>query len=198
MHDRPKPIEATRCAIEVDTLLCERGERLHEAGGAGTPCRVVAGAIRLDVIEPDQEPVFAGMAVAGDIVAAECLLLGRCYFRATAITRSILSPWPGAAQRQSQLLRALARAEQRTAELMALRTGPAIERVTRLLEHLAGSRDDRSEMSVSLPSLRDMAEITSLTIETVSRSITGLRRRGLLVPQGDRHRSVVRVGRMLA
>lgn len=181
-----------------ETLHCDQGICLHEAGIVGTAWRVVAGAIRLDAVVPGQAPMFAGMAVEGDIVGAECLLLGRTHFRATAITPTILSPWPGTAQRRNHLLAALARAEQRMAGLVALRTGPAIERVKKLLKLLAGSRSERNDSTVSLPSLRDMAEITSLTAETVSRSITGLRRRGLFVPEGERRGGGMKTGRVLA
>jgi CRP-like cAMP-binding protein len=164
------------------------GERIHEARTPGLAWRVVSGAVRLDTLDSeDGTPEFAGLAVPGDIVGAESLLLGECYFRATALTPTVLVPWPGAAAPQGvSLLGALARTEQRAAKVVALRAGQAIERVKRLIQLLVPESGSGALVRVALPPLRDMADITALTIETVSRSLSGLRRQGMLEPDGQR------------
>lgn len=171
-----------------DARPLDAGERLHEAHAPGSAWRVVSGAVRLDTLdEEDGEPVFAGLAVPGDIVGAETLLLGQCHFRATALTPTVLTPWPGTVGSPSaSLLGALARTEQRAAKVVALRAGQAIERVKRLIQLLVPENGGESLAHIVLPPLRDMADITALTIETVSRSLSGLRRQGVLESTGQR------------
>lgn len=182
---------------DLSHLHCEQGRRLHEAGSIGTAWRVVSGSIRLDALTgPDDTPVFAGMAVAGDVVGAESLLVGYCYFRATAMTPTELAAWPGAALQGPTLLAALAQAEQRTARLLGLRTGQAFDRVNKLIHMLVPQFGQREVARIALPSLRDMADITSLTIETVSRAISGLRRQGVFQPDGQRRGFGAKTGQL--
>jgi CRP-like cAMP-binding protein len=162
------------------------GERIHEALASGTAWRVSSGAVRLDALGEDG-PVFAGLAVPGDIVGAETLLLGICHFRATALTPSVLTPWPGSVSSPgASLLGALAQAQQRGASLVALRAGQAIDRVARLIRLLVPEGNGQLLVQIVLPPLRDMADITALTMETVSRSLSSLRRLGMLEPDGQR------------
>jgi DNA-binding IclR family transcriptional regulator len=84
------------------------------------------------------------------------------------------------------LLGALALAQQHGASLLALRAGQAIDRVTRLIRLLAPASGGDPLVRIALPPLRDMADITALTVETVSRSLSGMRRRGLLESDGPR------------
>lgn len=164
------------------------GERIHEAGASGSAWRVISGVVRLDAPEgADGRLVFAGLAVPGDIVGAETRMFGLCFFGATALTPTKLSPWPGATAPQADfLMNALARAERRTARMMGLRAGQAIDRVKRLIQLLVPHRDGEAFIEIELPSLRDIADITALTMETVSRSLSGLRRQGMLEPSGQR------------
>jgi DNA-binding transcriptional regulator YhcF (GntR family) len=46
---------------------------------------------------------------------------------------------------------------------------------------------DEGRKEITIPELRDMAAITNLTEETVSRAMSRLRRLGLLQRQGRRH-----------
>jgi len=66
------------------------------------------------------------------------------------------------------------------ADILALRTGRAADRVARLLSIMSfGVVGRRTLAGQVLPRLRDIAEITGLTIETVSRTIKQLRGEGL-------------------
>lgn len=167
-------------------LCFARGQRIHEAGSMGFPWRVSHGVVRFDTAAEDGELSFAGLAMEGDLVGTEVLMFGRFAHRATALTPCQLEPWPGRLdQDRASLLQALARAEQRAADIVALRSGQAMARVCRLIELLL-PRSAASPLRTDLPPLRDMAEITALTIETVSRMLSGLRRVGALEPERER------------
>lgn len=166
-----------------------RGERIHSGGGRGGAWRVLSGSVRLDREEPTGEQSFAGLAVQGDIIGAESLLFDRYSFSATALADCVLVPWPEtrSAAVGDSLLRTLAKGERRAADVIALRCGQAAERVRRLVLMLAQAPEDAEagpgELQVVLPSRQDMAEITALTLETVSRMVSQLRQAGMLAPQ---------------
>ena len=71
----------------------------------------------------------------------------------------------------------LAQAQQRAANIVALRGGQAMTRVVGLIRLLADSAG-----RVILPTRQDIADITDLRFETISRIIKGLERSGALVP----------------
>ena len=177
-----------------------RGERIYESGtanGYGRAWRIVSGSVRLDRPGGDGEAMFASLAIPGDVIGSETIVLGQTGFAATALLPCVLEPWPeapapcvGAASPEAlsvSLSRNLVMAERRATEVIALRCGHAMERVQRLVLLLAnGAGDATRGVRVVLPTLRDMAEITALKIETVSRAIGHLRRDGLL--QADKER----------
>jgi CRP-like cAMP-binding protein len=164
------------------------GTRIYAAGTPGQAWRVLSGSVRLDRPgDAGQAPMFANLAVEGDVIGAETLLFQRYTFEATALADCVLAPWPegrGAPARAS-LLAALTASERRSAEVVALRCGQAVDRVVRLLRLIAGGQPQLA--GASLPARRDMAEITALTTETVSRIISRLRRSGVL-PASARRR----------
>ncbi len=156
----------------------------HLSGGRERGAwRVVAGTVRLDRGQDgDGNDALASLAVVGDIIGAETLLFGRYTFTARALSDCTLIPWNEYGERPGHegLLKALARAEQRFADILALRTGRAADRVARLLSIMSfGVVGRRTLAGQVLPRLRDIAEITGLTIETVSRTIKQLRGEGL-------------------
>ena len=73
------------------------------------------------------------------------------------------------------LLASLAQAQQRAADVVALRGGQAAARVVGLIRLLADSAG-----RVILPTRQDIADITDLRFETISRIIKGLERSGVL------------------
>ena len=153
------------------------GERIFETGGDGLAWRVRHGIVRLDNITPAGQAAFASLAISGDILGCEAMLSGSYAFSATALTQCELSPWPegpGAVAGES-LLKSLATAQRRAADIVALRGGQAIDRVIGLL-HLLADRAGR----VVLPARGDIADITNLRFETISRVIKGLERSGVL------------------
>lgn len=154
------------------------GEHLHQAGEAGCAWRLQQGVLRLDSPQPGGRR-FASLAIAGDIVGCETLLFGVYTFSASALTDCALSPWPEGDQALAgeSLLASLARAQQRAAEIVALRGGQAADRVLGLIRLLAGQDGD-----VVLPSRQAIADITDLRFETISRIVKQLERSGVLVP----------------
>lgn len=107
-------------------------------------------------------------------------MLFGCYtFSATALTQCELSPWPEgvAAMAGESLLASLAQAQQRAAEVVALRGGQAVDRVLGLIRLFT----DNTGQAV-LPTRQDIADITDLRFETISRIIKTLERTKVLLP----------------
>jgi CRP-like cAMP-binding protein len=160
--------------------------RIYSIGAPGAARRVLRGTVRLDRIGADGTPMFASLAMRGDVIGAETLLFGIYTFEAVALSECELASWPEASERASResLLQVLAVAEQRAADVMALRCGQAAERVMRLIRLLSSpQQDDAGAPRVILPSRRDIADITALTPETVCRTIARLQRTGTLIPK---------------
>ena len=149
-----------------------QGERIYKAGADGKAWRLIVGSIRLDRGDVG-ESTFAGLAVAGDVIGAETLIFGHYAFAATALSPCVLAAWPeaNASLASESLLAVLATRENRAADVLALRSGLAMERVKRLVGLLSRTGDRKT-----LPSLKDMADITALRLETVSRALGLLRK----------------------
>lgn len=162
------------------------GERIHEAGAEGIAWRVASDAVRLDRVGAGGRS-FAGLALRGDVIGAESMVFGRYSFEASAIGDCELEPWllVGREVSGASLLQTLAATERRAADALALRAGEAFDRVRQLCLLLARDRAD-GRREVTIPGLRDMAEITGLTVETVSRAMSQLRKSGMLQRHGRR------------
>jgi len=160
------------------TCTLEAGRPLYRAGSEGLAWRVSRGVIRLDTLQAGG-PSFASLAVAGDIIGCETLLFGTYTFSASALTHCELTPWPegqGATSGDS-LLESLAIAQRRAADVVALRGGQAVDRVLGLIRLLSDGSG-----RVVLPTRQDMADITNLRFETISRIVKSLERAQVLAP----------------
>jgi CRP-like cAMP-binding protein len=167
-----------------------RGRLIHEAGERGIAWRVSLGAVRLDR-DSEDGPQFGGLALAGDVIGAEVLLFGAYTFTARALSPVVLEPWLTHQESASPrvLLQALATSENRMADALALRSGTPGRRINRLLGLIGrGLGHGQRMVRVALPQLRDIAEMTDLTVETVSRTISRLTSSGALEVSG-RYRS---------
>lgn len=155
------------------TLDLPSGSLVYPASSLGQPWRLCAGIVRFDTMGKHGEAMFASLAIAGDILGCETLLFGCYTFRATALTRCRLTPWPEGAEAadSTSLLTSLAKAQQRAAELVALRGGQAADRVLGLIRLLADQAG-----RVVLPTRQDIADITDLRFETISRIVKQLER----------------------
>jgi CRP-like cAMP-binding protein len=186
---------ATPVAKATRSRTAKLGEILYGVGEEGIAWRVKSGAIRLDRITGgtgNETHSFAGLALAGDVFGAETLLFGQYSFEAYAFEACELEPWlaPGTALSGENLLQTLAAAERHAADALSLRVGEAFERVRQLILLLARERSQSAIRPISIPGLRDMADMTGLTVETVSRAISHLRKSGLLQKYG-RHSALI-------
>lgn len=152
---------------------------IYRQGEGGGAWRLVRGTVRLDSVAPRGDKTFASLAIAGDILGCETLLFGAYTFAATALTDCELLPWPEGCHVPSNelLLASLAQTQRRTAELVALRGGQAVNRVLGLIR-LVAEGDGR----VILPMRQEIAEITDLRCETISRIIKTLEREQMIKP----------------
>jgi CRP-like cAMP-binding protein len=155
------------------------GEALYRLGEDGSAWRLARGVIRLDTRTLSGESCFASLAIAGDIIGCETLLFGAYTFDATALTECELLPWPegSSAPSSDSLLASLAAAQRRAAEVVALRGGQAVDRLLALVRLLA---DDAGR--VVLPMRQDIADITALRFETISRLVKRLEQAVALRP----------------
>ena len=160
------------CRLAPDQLV-------YRAGAEGLAWRLRTGVIRLDSSAADGRESFASLAIAGDILGCETLLFGAYTFTASTLTHCELEPWPGGegAVAGESLLASLAAAQKRAADIVALRGGQAIDRLLGLVRLLA---DDSGR--VVLPTRQDIADITDLRFETISRLVKRLEQAQVLVP----------------
>ncbi|NTV10464.1 MAG: Crp/Fnr family transcriptional regulator [Zoogloea sp.] len=184
--------------VNADAVLPQsfrQGALVYTAGTGGHAWRVVSGAVRLDRPGVGEEGnLFASIALKGDVIGAETMLFGTYTFEARALSPCVLEPWMAEQPSGEALLMTLAAAERRTADVVSLRCGHAVERVKRFVFLLARGNESSPAPRVALPNLRDMADIMDLTVETVSRAITRLGKEGVISRQGWRFASVSSVG----
>ncbi|MFZ4537563.1 Crp/Fnr family transcriptional regulator [Propionivibrio sp.] len=194
---KPQPYSLKKTDARQEQQSFAAGQAIYTHSTSGAAWRVLSGSVRLDRLEPNGEQNFANLAIKGDIIGAETLLFDSYSFTATALTPCLLTPWPEgcSAPAGDSLLHNMAKAERRAADVIALRCGQAAERVRRLVFLLAAPGEASGEgyveaigeaiarpLQVTLPPRQDMADITALTLETVSRMVSGLRRAGILKP----------------
>lgn len=155
-------------------------EVIHEPGAWGRSWRLVEGAIRLDrVIGHGERSSFVHLALPGQLIGAEMLLKGQYVFRAQTVVPSVLMPWPTLPDEDvtQDLLAAFSQQYCEQADQMQLCHGTAESRLAHMLimltRHMHPDADGGRVMT--MPGLRDLADITDLTMETVSRCITRLR-----------------------
>lgn len=149
----------------------KRGELIHRVADDGQVWRVISGAVRLDLHGPDG-PMFASLALPGDMIGLESLVFGHYGFTARALTPCTLAPRTAD---DPPPLAQMAAATRRAAQVTALRSGRAPERIRRLVALLTdhGAHPLAGQRRL-LPRLADIAEITDLTVETVCRTTASL------------------------
>lgn len=172
-------IERRKMFTPRQSRTLEAGQAIYQARGNGPAWRIRHGVVRLDTPASSGVTSFASLAIGGDILGCETLLFGCYTFTASALTRCELSPWPEGepAMAGEALLSSLTIAQRRAADLVALRGGQAVDRILGLIRLLADSAGQ-----VVLPTRQDIADITDLRFETVSRVIKSLERARILAP----------------
>lgn len=159
-----------------------RGEQAYAADTKGLAWRIAQGVLRLDHDSHCvDERSFAGLARRGDVIGAETLLRDRYAFSATALTDCVLEPWAGTpgASGVEELFDLVTSIEQRSAAVLRMRCGSAQERVRHVLQLMAPALSTDGK-PIALPALRHLADMTVLSIETVSRTLSALRSEGVV------------------
>ncbi|WP_083491452.1 Crp/Fnr family transcriptional regulator [Thauera sp. 27] len=185
----PQP-ESNRIAdaTAAGLVFHQRGAEIYCGGQTGEAWRIQQGSVRLDLHTGDQTR-FAGVALAGDLIGVEVLLFGIYSYSARALSEVILERWSDPEEQMSapKLLHLVHGMERRSADSVALRSGAAETRIAQLLGLMGrGLGLGKARVRVALPTLRDIADITGLTIETVSRTLKSLRHAGRLEMVGER------------
>ncbi|MDP2367046.1 Crp/Fnr family transcriptional regulator [Rhodoferax sp.] len=163
-------VKKTHAVALVQPRNFKRGECVYAPGDQGQAWCVLSGAVRLDTTDA-QGPKFASLALPGDVIGAEALVGGHYAFQARALTPCVLTPWK---EPKTSLLGLFAATQRRAADVVALRGGRAADRVARLVRLLgAGLEPALDGSQIVMPRLRDVADITDLTVETVSRVTPG-------------------------
>ncbi len=160
-------------------LRAGRGERLWSAGEQGATWRVVEGLVGLWQPEDgacDHSARFVMLAYGGDLIGVEGQLLGCYAFEAVALTAVKLQAWSALSSQPDLYWQQVKRAH-----LVAqLRNGKARERLRRLLDVL-----EAAAPGAPWPRLRDIAAITGLQLETVSRLLSPRARGTILRSAAD-------------
>lgn len=139
------------------------------------------GALRVDCVCAGGERHFVTLVLEDELIGPWLRPeAGACYVL-TALTRTVLECRTVPEQAAELYLNSLSAMARRAARLSALVRGNAADRVMGLLTLLTGDR--REATPIELPTRKNLADMTALTIETVSRTITRLRKDGVLRPR---------------
>jgi CRP/FNR family nitrogen fixation transcriptional regulator len=208
--DRSPPAAAAWCdrpaafrprAREFDVLeqfgsprSFHRGQELYAAGERAEFCyRIVSGSVRMVGLDADGRRQIAEFLLPGDLVGFDSL--DTHHLTAEALVDTVVVRYPlraveALAERDGALARRLSdltkrnlrRAHQR---MFLLGRKSAVERLAAFLLEMAERMSSSSSGAIILPMTRaDIADHLGLTIETVSRTITQLRREGAITPAG--------------
>jgi CRP/FNR family transcriptional regulator, nitrogen fixation regulation protein len=180
-------------------VLLQGGERSYEAGAAiyaqSEPAdfiyQVVAGVVRTITLRSDGRRTVHGFHLPGEIFGLEREKLHHC--SAEAVGASRLMQWPqrrldalagSNSDAARELWTSLLTSRDRTAErFMYVMHGTAFEKLAYFLIDLAWRT--RSDGRIQLPMSRyDIADYLGLSSETVSRTFTAFRARGLISTKG--------------
>lgn len=145
---------------------------------------ILKGAVRIDCVSATGDRHLVTVLLEDEVIGPWLRPEdGDCYVM-TALTTTLLEWKPLDAEPAEMFAESLSSMARRAARLSSLVRGTAADRVMGLLNLLAGDRQDAAP--IELPTRRNIAEITALTVETVSRTITRFRKDGVLQPRRSR------------
>ncbi len=113
----------------------------------------------------------------GDWLGAEWLDRAPVPAVVAALAPVVMQVWPVGPSRANAplLMQCLDRQQQRASEWLALRSGPADQRLRVLLDLLSPQGTHRWPSSAELPSLKDIAQLVDLAPETACRALSRVR-----------------------
>lgn len=165
-------------ALRQRFMPCPRGTEVWLDDHPDETLHLLQGVLRIDQCACDGERQFVTLLLAGEVLGPWMKPDPGSVLIATALNTTLIERRPLQAERSTLMEHCLAGSTRRAAQLSTLVRGMASDRVLSLIRLFAGGHVD--VVAVELPSRRDIADITALTIETVSRSISQLRRSGVL------------------
>lgn len=170
------------------TIRFKAGDLIYSSGQLGPAYQVTSGTIRLDHAHKSHKSVLANLAITDDLVGAEVLLRKPYAFQAYALTDCELTVWQQPTDSLADsLAEQLIKSSLRQSDVVSLRCGLAMERIMKFIQLVSYKGQAGTSSNIALPPLKETADITDLTIETVCRCIASLRKQGVLVPvQGVR------------
>src|SRR6202158_5752413 len=192
--------QANRLQKLASIAVVRKGHRGQEICGQGEPAehwyRVASGTVRRCVAHPDGRRHIVELLLAGDVFGFTALNEYDSTVEAVA-ENTIVASYPRRrvemlAEADPQLSReirqvmfeALSRLQ---AQLMILGRITATEKVSSFLLTMAERLSDQILDRVDLPMSRyDIADYLGLSVETVCRSLTSLKKRGLIALSGPR------------
>jgi CRP/FNR family transcriptional regulator len=184
--------DLARLEAIAETVRLDRGQALVREGDPGTCVyNVTAGALRLSRLTPDGRRAVLGFAFAGDFLGLD--RAPAWYVTIEALEPAAVCRFPRArfetllAERRELETALLARASDALAaaqaQVLALARKSALERLASFLLSLPASDPMRPPPAghIRLPMTRqEIADHLGLTLETVSRSFTRLKRAGAI------------------
>ena len=205
--DSVSPARTMTGSLEVvDSLAvpvrCRRGQEIYSAEGS-VECwyRVLAGAARRFTLRTNGRRQIVDLLLPGDVFGFGSN--GRHYFSAEAVgTGTVIAQYPRSSVEKiaasdtmiaAELREMVSQETSRLQTLILILGGiTAEEKVGAFLVSLADRLSGDTLGSVSLPISRyDIADFLALSVETVSRALTGLKERGMITLIGPRKVKIV-------
>jgi CRP-like cAMP-binding protein len=128
-----------------NTFLLNHGKQLAQAGEFGSLWRVQEGVLRLEQVT-HEGALLVHLAMPGDLVGVEALCAEPYAYSVTALTRCVLVEQDIEFDfaRYSAVVQGFMQQQERTKDMMRLRTGTAHERLAYLLKLLAHNANGSS------------------------------------------------------
>ena len=204
--DSVSPAQTITGPLEVVESLavpvrCRRGQEIYSAESS-VECwyRVLAGAARRFTLRTSGRRQIVDLMLPGDVFGFG--VNGRHYFSAEAVgTGTVIAQYPRASVEKiasdsmiAAELREMVKQETSRLQTLILILGEitAEEKVGAFLVNLADRLSSDTFGPVSLPVSRyDIADFLALSVETVSRALTGLKERGMITLMGPRKVKIV-------
>lgn len=198
---------ACLAAIARGAQLAAGEPLFHEGDPAVEVFTVTSGMLKLSKLLPDGRRQVTGFLMAGDylglafaeryICSAEAVTPVRlCRFARSAFLK-LLDQFP--ALEKALLGRAATELAAAQQQMLLLGRKSAHERIASFVLQLAERQATKEGQWIDVPMTRtDIADYLGLTIETVSRTLTSLRKAGLITVPDPHHLQIVQRARLVA
>jgi CRP-like cAMP-binding protein len=157
-----------------NTTRLTQGQLLASAGESATLWRVKEGVLRLDQVSHDAT-ILVQLAFPGDLVGVEALCAEPYAYTITALTtcKLVAESVEYDFNRFAAVAQGFMQQQERTRDMMRIRTGPVRGRLAYFLKLLAQNADGSSRKPdrCDLPTLKQIACILDVASETICREL---------------------------